>query len=175
MSGFGAVRTASGGLRRHKVQSVVICMVLLVATASATLGLALLSASSGPFTHAFAAQRGAHLAVTADAGHVSAAQLATTGALAGVIGSSGPFPQVTVQADQGGQPFGQLVLIGRTVAAEKVDAVMITQGHWAQAAGQLVLDGQWDGVALGSQLTVSGVPLTVVGSRTRSRTPRTAG
>ena len=41
MSWFGAIRTATGGLRRHKVQAVVIAMVLLVSTASATLGFAL--------------------------------------------------------------------------------------------------------------------------------------
>ena len=54
----GSVAAASGGMLRHKVQAVVIGMVLLVSTASATLGLALLAASNGPFDHAFAAQRG---------------------------------------------------------------------------------------------------------------------
>ena len=54
-SWLGPVRTASGGLRRHKVQTIVIAVVLFVATASATLGLALLAASNGPFTHAFSA------------------------------------------------------------------------------------------------------------------------
>ena len=41
MSWFGSIRTATGGLRRHKMQAVVIAMVLLVSTASATLGFAL--------------------------------------------------------------------------------------------------------------------------------------
>ena len=58
---LGAVRTATGGMLRHKVQAVVLGMVLLVSTASATLGLALLAASNGPFQHAFKAQDGAHL------------------------------------------------------------------------------------------------------------------
>ncbi len=49
MSWLGAIRTATGGLLRHKVQAVVIAMVLLVSTASATLGFALLAASSAPF------------------------------------------------------------------------------------------------------------------------------
>jgi hypothetical protein len=51
MRWFGAVRTATGGMLRHKVQAVVLGMVLLVSTASATLGLALLAASNGPFQH----------------------------------------------------------------------------------------------------------------------------
>ena len=38
----GPVRTASGGVLRHKVQAVVIAAVLFIATASAALGLALL-------------------------------------------------------------------------------------------------------------------------------------
>jgi putative ABC transport system permease protein len=42
MSTLSVVRTASGGVMRHKVQAFVLCMVLLVSTASATLGLALL-------------------------------------------------------------------------------------------------------------------------------------
>ena len=37
MTWLGAVRTAAGGLLRHKVQTIVIGLVLLIATASATL------------------------------------------------------------------------------------------------------------------------------------------
>lgn len=59
MSWLGSVRTATGGMLRHKVQAVVIGLVLLISTASATLGLTLLQATNGPFQHAFTAQRGA--------------------------------------------------------------------------------------------------------------------
>ena len=71
MSWLGAIRTATGGMLRHKVQAVVIAMVLLVSTASATLGFALLAASNTPFTHAFAAQHGADVTVTANAARAS--------------------------------------------------------------------------------------------------------
>ena len=70
MSWFSPVRTATGGMLRHKVQAVVLGMVLLVSTASATLGLALLAATSGPFQHAFNAQDGAHLSVTVNPARV---------------------------------------------------------------------------------------------------------
>ena len=63
---------------RHKVQAVVLCLVLLVSTASATLGLALLAANDGPFQHAFAAQDGAHLSLTVNPARADAAQLAAT-------------------------------------------------------------------------------------------------
>ena len=77
-SWLSAVRTATGGLLRHKVQAVVLGMVLLVSTASATLGLTLLAASNGPFQHAFNAQDGAHLSLTVNPAHAGAAQLAAT-------------------------------------------------------------------------------------------------
>ena len=78
MNWLGAVRTATGGMLRHKVQAIVLGMVLLVSTASATLGLALLAASDAPFQHAFAAQDGAHLTVTVNPAHADAARLAGT-------------------------------------------------------------------------------------------------
>ena len=56
---LGPVRTAAGGVLRHKVQAVAIGLVVLVSTASATLGFALLAASNAPFQHAFGAQRAA--------------------------------------------------------------------------------------------------------------------
>ena len=46
---LAAIRTATGGIRRHKLQAIVIGSVLLVSTASATLGFALLAASNAPF------------------------------------------------------------------------------------------------------------------------------
>jgi putative ABC transport system permease protein len=64
MSWGGAIRTATGGMRRHKVQAVVIAAVLLISTASATLGFALLAAGNRPFQRAFAAQRGAEVTLT---------------------------------------------------------------------------------------------------------------
>ena len=46
---LGPVRTASGGMRRHKVQAIAIGLVVLVSTASATLAFALLATSNAPF------------------------------------------------------------------------------------------------------------------------------
>jgi putative ABC transport system permease protein len=168
---MGAVRTASGGVLRHKVQSVVIGMVLLVSTASATLGLALLAASNAPFDHAFAAQHGAD--VTLSVARATPAELAATGHVAGVTAAAGPFSEVTVQAQQGGQPFGQLTLAGRSAPGGPVDDLVLSAGHWPDGPGQVVLNtgpgGRWEGpgASVGSDLTVTGVPgnpsLTVVG------------
>ena len=113
MNWLGAIRTATGGMLRHKMQAVVIAMVLLVSTASATLGFALLAASNTPFVHAFGAQHGADVTVTANPARASSAALAATGRLGGVTAAAGPFAAATVQTQFGGQPFGQLVLAGR--------------------------------------------------------------
>ena len=172
MNWLGAIRTATGGLLRHKVQAVVIGMVLLVSTASATLGFALLAASNAPFQHAFGAQHGADVTVTVNAARASSAELAATGTLGGVTAAAGPFPAATVPVQFGGQPFGQLLLAGRASPGGPVDDVVLNAGHWPDGPGQVVLDGspvpgQGGGPQLGSTLTVTGVSgglaLSVVG------------
>ena len=181
MSWLGPIRTATGGLLRHKVQAVVIGMVLVVSTASATLAFALLAASNAPFAHAFAAQRGADVTVTVNAARASSAELAATKTLGGVTAAAGPFGEATVQVQAGGQPFGQLVLAGRASPGGALDDLVLNAGHWPDGPGQVVLDaspgpgqggqgvglGQGGGAQLGSTLSVTGVPgapaLTVVG------------
>jgi putative ABC transport system permease protein len=169
MSGYGAVRTAAGGMLRHKVQAIVIAAVLLTATASATLGFTLLAASNAPFRHAFAAQRGADVALTVNSAQASGAQLDATRSLRGVTAASGPFPEVTVQAEQGGQPWGQMTLVGRPSPSGPVDDLVVNAGHWVTGPGQIVLSGTpaSQGLQTGARLMVTGVPgkpvLTVVG------------
>jgi len=138
---LGAVRTASGGVLRHKVQAIAIGLVVLVSTASATLGLALLAASNTPFQHAFGTQNGADVTVTVDTARVGPTALAATRSLGGVAAAAGPFAESTVQAQLGGQPFGQLVLAGRASAGGPVDDVVLNSGHWPDGPGQVVLDG----------------------------------
>jgi putative ABC transport system permease protein len=165
---LSVIRTASGGMLRHKVQSAVLGMVLLVSTASATLGLALLAASSGPFDHAFAAQRGADLTVTVNTAVVTPAEVAATAKLAGVTAVSGPFTEASVNVEQG-QPFGGYNLAGRAGPGGPVDDLVLNAGHWADGPGQVVLEGSAGdfGPNVGDKLTVTGVPgspvLTVVG------------
>lgn len=165
---LSVIRTASGGILRHKVQSAVIGMVLLVSTTSATLGLALLAASNGPFDRAFAAQRGADLTVTVNSAAVTQAEVAATARLAGVTAMSGPFTEASVNVEQG-QPFGGYTLAGRARPDGPVDDLVLSAGHWADGPGQVVLAGSaGDGSPnIGDKLTVTGVAgspvLTVVG------------
>jgi putative ABC transport system permease protein len=166
---LGPVRTASGGMRRHKVQAIAIGLVVLVSTASATLGLALLAATNAPFTRAFGTQNGAHVTVTVNAARATAAELAATSHLSGVTAAAGPFSESVVQTQFRGQPFGQMALAGRVSPGGPVDDVVLNGGHWPDGPGQVVLDGSagGGGPALGSTITVTGVPgtprLVVVG------------
>ncbi|HEY7277557.1 MAG TPA: FtsX-like permease family protein [Trebonia sp.] len=166
---LGVVRTASGGMLRHKVQAVVIVAVLFIATASATLGLALLNANNSPFAKAFATQHGADLTVTANPGRADAGQLAATARVAGVTAQAGPFGATTIPLQFEGQPWGQNTLVGRPVPGSPVDDLVLNAGHWADGPGQVVVAGSSGngGVALGSTLTASSLPgkpaLTVVG------------
>lgn len=168
MSRLAAVRTASGGISRHKVSSIVICVVLLVSTASATLGLALLAAVNAPFRRAFAAHDGAHVTVTVDSSHVSGSRLSATGGLAGVTAVGGPYPEATVRITFGGLALGPRVLVARPSPGGPVDAVTLSAGHWPTGPGQVVLySGDAGPGKVGDRVTVTGVPgvssLTVVG------------
>jgi putative ABC transport system permease protein len=170
---LSVVRTASGGMLRHKVQAVVIVAVLFVSTASATLGLALLNANNSPFAQAFAAQRGADATVTASPGLATAAQFAATAHVAGVTAMAGPFDTTTLPLEFQGQPWGQTTLVGRSAPGGPVDDVVLNAGHWADGPGQVVLAGNQagggpgNGPVLGNTITATSLPgkpvLTIVG------------
>jgi putative ABC transport system permease protein len=171
---LSVVRTASGGMLRHKVQAVVIVAVLFIATASATLGLALLNANNSPFTRAFGAQHGADVTVTANPGRATGAQLAATAHVAGVTAMAGPFDETTLPLEFQGQPWGQTTLVGRSDPGGPVDDVVLNAGHWADGPGQVVLAGNPagggpgnGGPVLGNTLTATSLPgkpvLTIVG------------
>jgi putative ABC transport system permease protein len=163
MSWLGGIRTATGGMMRHKVQAAALGMVLLVATASATLGFALLAASNAPFQRAFAGQHGADLAVTVNQARASSAELAATGTLRGVTATAGPFPEALIQTEFAGQTYGQLTLAGRASPSGPADDLVLEAGHWPDGQGQVVLNGSpsADGPQVGSTLTVTGLPRTL--------------
>ncbi len=92
--------------------------------------------------------------------------------LDGVTAAAGPFGAATVQAQFGGQPFGQLVLAGRPSPGGSVDDLVLNAGHWPDGPDQVVLDGsqvsgRGGGPPVGSTLSVTGAPgasaFTVVG------------
>ena len=170
----GAVAVAArGGVARRRTTTLVIGIVVLVSTAACVLALGLLVDSSSPFNAAFAAQRGAHLAVTVDTSRATPAQLAATGRLPGVTSLSGPFGEATITPVIGRGPGGgystpPITLAGRPSPGGPLDDLVLTQGHWPQRPGEFVLSADSGfGFPLGTQITAHGVPgspvLTLVG------------
>ncbi|WP_327251150.1 ABC transporter permease [Streptomyces sp. NBC_01244] len=166
-------RASRAAVKRRRVQTFVIGLVVLCSTTTVLLALGLLSAASGPFDKAYSAQRGAHTVATYDPGKVSDAQLARTADRPGVEAAAGPFHQavVDVPGDWLWMPAGPLTVVGRADPAGPVDRIEVLMGHWPQAPGEIVVNWAIDGTPyadlLGTKLEVPGRPtLTVVGFAT---------
>ena len=168
MTARPVLRAASGGVTRHRAQTFVIFMVLAVSTASATLGLALLAAASGPFNHAFTAQRGADAAVAVSTARTTTEQLASTRRAAGVTAAYGPFSATTVTLNSHGIVLPAVRLVGRAAPGGPLDDLSLVTGHWPTRRNQIVLsEGLGFFPGTNSTLTVTTAPgkpqLAVVG------------
>jgi putative ABC transport system permease protein len=175
MSARVVLRATSGKGKGRRVQTVVIFLVLLASTTSATLGLALLAVdSNGPFQRSFAAQHGADAVVGINAARASGAQLAATSRLPGVTQAAGPFPVASISLDSGGVPLATVTAAGRSSPGGSVDDLTLTEGRWAQRPGEIVIAsdlGQGPDINMtipvGSKVTDVSAPgqpvLTVVG------------
>jgi putative ABC transport system permease protein len=138
---MGAVRTTTlAALRRRRLQSVVIALVLLLATGAATLGLSVLVASHQPFDRAFTAANGAHLVLRFN-GDVDRAALEATAHASTVTAAAGPWP---VTAGAMAHPKGGLVMgavfSARPTPDASIDAITMIAGRWWQVPGEAVLD-----------------------------------
>ncbi|MBG0562417.1 ABC transporter permease [Actinoplanes aureus] len=163
-------RTARAAVRRRKLQTFVIFLVVLMCTATVTVSLVLLDAASAPFDRAFAEQKGAHAVAAYDPAKVTGAQLAA--ARTGVEAANGPFGQVVLEPDDSPAPGvdGPLTVVGRADPGGAVDQIDLWRGRWPSAPGEIVLDEtpQFDGWALDmldaqKTVTADGKTFTVVG------------
>ncbi|MFK3729453.1 ABC transporter permease [Streptomyces sp. NPDC088090] len=168
---MSAVWSASrAAVKRRRVQTFVIGLVVLCSSVTVLLALSLLSAASGPFDRAFAQQRGAHAAVAFDSAKVSDERLGATARRPGVEAAAGPFAQavVTIPEDWLWMGPGALTVVGRADPAGPVDRLELLTGRWATGPGELVLNWPVGGGPnpewLGRELRSPGAPpLTVVG------------
>lgn len=150
------IRKIVADLRRRRLQTAVVMIIVLLASATAALGLNLLAGSSDPYQTAFDEQHGAHLTVIYLAAKVSPAQLATTPGLIGATSVAGPWPSISARFEHGSSKFGNLNLFGRSDPGGRVDALRVVAGRWAQAPGDIVLTrsfAQLKRLAIGDQLT----------------------
>ncbi|MEV0975125.1 ABC transporter permease [Microtetraspora glauca] len=141
-------------VRRRRLQSVIVGVVVTLSSGVIALCLALLSGTNAPFDRAFEQQRGAQVtalyAVGSAPGHVE--------------GTAGPFPVATVRDTDG----ASWRVVGRADPGGAVDRVAVVRGRWPRAAGEVVISrDRWDPASspVGARFaTLSGEPaLTVVG------------
>jgi putative ABC transport system permease protein len=170
-------RASRAAVKRRKVQTFVIGLVVALSAMSAVLGLGLLQASNGPFEQVFGQQNGAHAVVAFDGARTTEQQLAATAHASGVTGASGPFQSAQVSFAMGlGGGTRQATVVGRPQPGSgDVDRVHLWQGRWATAPGEIVLNQPvglpyYDsspasgGPAAATTITGPGLPtLTIVG------------
>jgi putative ABC transport system permease protein len=161
-------------VRRRRLQSAVIVVMVALASGTFTLGINLLLESRSPYDRAFEAQNGAHLKVFYDARRVTPGQLASTPATIGASSFAGPWPNVYVtllhrQASPG-QARHQLDLVGRDDPQGPAERLHLTSGRWVQEPGEIVVTRAFaaaNQLSLGDHLvslhTADKPALTVVG------------
>ncbi|WP_042410658.1 ABC transporter permease [Streptacidiphilus carbonis] len=165
-------RASRGAVKRRRLQTIVIGLVVMCSTTAILCALGVLDAASAPFDKAYSQQRGAHVVATFDTTKTSDQQLALTALRPGVHAAAGPFDEavLTFSKDFLGSPPGALTVVGRSAPSGPVDDLTLQVGRWATAPGEVVLDktcGQAAHCPLGSTLQADGAPpLKVVGLAT---------
>lgn len=166
-----AVRATSwAAIRRRKLQTVIIGLVVMLSTATVVIGLGLLNAANAPFDQAFTTSRGAHLTAAFDPAKVTGDQLAATAHASDVSAAAGPFRTVLLSQPKisgSGPPLRPGMLVaGRADPGGSVDRLTLTTGRWARTTGEIVL---LDGFStrsnlVGETITPAGLrPLKIVG------------
>jgi putative ABC transport system permease protein len=149
------VTQIAGALRRHRLQALVVVLIVALATGVGTLALAVLNESSAPYTRAFDRYQGAHLTVWFQGSVVTPEQLQATTQLPAVSASAGPWQAVEVPVDFGAQK-AIVWVVARPDPGGPVDRLLLTTGRWAAQPGEIVLThsfAQSIGARVGDHLT----------------------
>ena len=144
-----------GDLRQRRLQTVVLAIVLLIASGTTAMGLTLLQTSLDPWERAFEAQRGAHLQVRFDSRLISRADVERTASLIGASAWAGPWLAGGVAYQMGSRRFG-LGTLGRDNPQAAVEVIRLTSGRWVRRPGEIVIErsfGDFFQVRVGDRLT----------------------
>src|ERR1700680_5088873 len=159
---------AIADLRRRRVQAAVIFLTVLLAMATGTMALTLMSQTRDPYQAAFQAQKGAHLQVAFHA-TTDPQALAATPSIIGASAAGGPYPATNLEFKRAGQTFF-VQTFGRDNPGGNIELLNITSGRWARANDEIVLTrsfSELNKISVGDQIKVVSVPttkmLTVVG------------
>ena len=167
MTGGAVLKAALAGAARRLTQTLVIFVVLAMATTAALVGLTLATNPTQAFGALSARYRTADLAVTIDAAKVSSAQLAATRRLPGVT-KAARYPATTVSVTipatpgyEGGVPVsGPLTVVGRASRSGPLDHITQKSGRWPARLGEIDdndLSGTRGSVGLLQTITVTGL------------------
>jgi putative ABC transport system permease protein len=141
-----AVWTAAlAAIKRRRLQTVVLGVVVLVSTGMAVVTLGLLAAVSGPFDKVYNAAHGAHIVAEFDNSKAATAQIAQTAQAPGVVASAGPYPVAILhQPSETGTPAiglaGTFTVVGRDRPDTAVDTMKLSSGRWPTGPGEIVLN-----------------------------------
>lgn len=148
-------------LRRRRLQTAIVALIVMLASATGSLAVNLLSQSSDPFERVFAEQKGAHLMVTFRSDRISMDQLPATAQLIGASAVAGPWPSAGGQLQRGSTKYGNLNVFGRSDPGGDVGILRLAVGRWVQAPGEIVLTrsfAELHRIALGDQLAAISRP-----------------
>ena len=126
-------------IRRRKLQTAIVGLVVLLSSLTAILALTLLVESDAPFDRAFQQTQGAHLFVSFDAAHVTADQVRATMNLAPVSAAAGPWRVVPASIIYPGGRTRVIPVAGRDQTGGPVDRLSMDAGRWVSQTGEVVL------------------------------------
>src|SRR5947208_5904192 len=146
-------------LRRRRLQAAVIFVTTLLAVATGTMALMIVSQTSDLYRTAFAAQKGAHLQVFFDS-RTDLGTLVSTPSLIGAAAYGGPYHATDMQLQLAGHKY-MVTTIGRDNPSGNVEQLRITSGHWPSADNEIAITRSFADVnyiSIGDQLKVVSVP-----------------
>jgi len=136
------LRKILADLRRRKVQTAVVALVVFLSSLTATIALTLLVETDAPFDRAFNQVQGAHLFVTFDAAKVTDAQLRVTASVPAVSAVGGPWQLSPASISLPGGRTRDIPVAGRDQAGGSVDRLTLESGRFVQRFGEVVLSRQ---------------------------------
>ncbi|HVH62913.1 MAG TPA: FtsX-like permease family protein [Candidatus Dormibacteraeota bacterium] len=129
-------------VRRRKLQTAIVAVVVFLSSLTATLALTLLVETDAPFDRAFEQTQGAHLLVTFDSTQVTESQVRATESLSVVATANGPWRMMPASILIAGGRERVIPVAGRDQAGGPVDRITLDSGRWMQSTGEVVLSRQ---------------------------------
>lgn len=127
-----------GDLRRHRLQGIVLALIVMLASGTGVIALTLMTQSGNPYDEAFAQQNGAHLQAYFDANKIQASTLRATAQTIGATEYGGPYPESGIALQRGSDKYF-LNLIAKDTPDSRVARIRVISGRWASAPNEIVI------------------------------------